>query len=40
MSMSDLREYKCPACGGAKEYDRKTQKVKCPNCDKEFEIET
>lgn len=28
MSMSDLREYKCPACGGAIEFDSKSQKMK------------
>ena len=25
MSMSDLREYKCPACGGAIEFDSKSR---------------
>lgn len=40
MSMSDLREYKCPACGGAIEFDSKSQKMKCPYCDTEFELET
>ena len=34
MSMSDLREYKCPACGGAIEFDSKSQKMKCPYCDR------
>ena len=38
--MSDLREYKCPACGGAIEFDSKSQKMKCPYCDTEFEPET
>ena len=38
--MSDLREYKCPACGGAIEFDSKSQKMKCPYCDTEFELET
>ena len=33
MSMSDLREYKCPACGGAIEFDSKSQKMKCPYCE-------
>ena len=27
--MSDLREYKCPACGGAMEFDSGSQKMKC-----------
>ena len=40
MSMSDLREYKCPACGGAIEFDSKSQKMKCQYCDTEFELET
>ena len=40
MSMSDLREYKCPACGGAIEFDSKSQKMKCPYCDTEFELDT
>ena len=31
--MSDLQEYKCPACGGAMEFDSKSQKMKCPYCD-------
>ena len=30
--MSDLREYKCPACGGAMEFDSGSQKMKCPFC--------
>ena len=38
--MSDLKEYKCPACGGAIEFDSKSQKMKCPYCDTEFEVET
>lgn len=38
--MSDLKEYKCPACGGAIEFDSHSQKMKCPYCDTEFEIET
>lgn len=38
--MSGLKEYKCPACGGALEFDSGVQKMKCPYCDTEFEIET
>lgn len=37
--MSDLKEYKCPACGGALEFDSKTQKMKCPYCDTEIDME-
>ncbi len=38
--MSDLFEYKCPNCGGAIEFDTATQKMKCPYCDSEFDVET
>ncbi len=38
--MSDLLEYKCPNCGGALEFDTATQKMKCPYCDSEFDVET
>ncbi|MBS1317425.1 MAG: hypothetical protein HP042_03040, partial [Lachnospiraceae bacterium] len=31
--MADIKEYKCPACGGAMEFDSKSQKMKCPFCD-------
>ena len=34
--MSDLIEYKCPACGGAMEFNTKSQKLKCPYCDTEM----
>ena len=34
-----LQEYKCPACGGALEFDSKLQKVKCPYCDSEYTME-
>ena len=37
--MSDLQEYKCPACGGAVSFDSGTQQMKCPYCDTSFEIE-
>lgn len=36
---SNLKEYKCPNCGGAVEWDASTQKMKCPFCDAEFEQE-
>ena len=38
--MSELQEYKCPCCGGAIEFDSKAQKMKCPYCDTEFDVET
>jgi DNA-directed RNA polymerase subunit RPC12/RpoP len=34
----DIKEYKCPNCGGAVKFDSGTQKMKCPFCDTEFEI--
>ena len=36
--MSETTEYKCPACGGAMEFDSATQKMKCPYCDTEVEV--
>lgn len=38
--MSGLQEYKCPCCGGAIAFDSTIQKMKCPFCDTEFEMET
>lgn len=32
--------YRCQSCGGALEFDVKTQKLRCPNCDTIVEIET
>lgn len=37
--MGGLEQFKCPACGGAIEFDAGTQKMKCPYCDSEFDIE-
>lgn len=37
--MSDLLEYKCPACGGAMEFDSALQKMKCPYCDTTIEMQ-
>ncbi len=37
--MPDLIQYKCPCCGGALEFSSELQKMKCPFCDTEFEIE-
>lgn len=38
--MASLLEYKCPCCGGAISFDSTTQKMKCPFCDTEFDVET
>lgn len=38
--MADILEYKCPCCGGAIAFDSRIQKMKCPYCDTEFEMET
>lgn len=38
--MAALQEYKCPCCGGAINFDSTIQKMKCPYCDAEFEMET
>lgn len=38
--MAELMEYKCPCCGGKIEFDSHLQKMKCPFCDTEFEVET
>lgn len=38
--MSDILEYKCPCCGGAIRFDSATQKMKCPYCDTEFDVDT
>ena len=37
--MAQLKEYKCPCCGGAITFDSSIQKMKCPFCDTEFEME-
>lgn len=36
--MQTLLEYKCPACGGALNFDPSEQNLKCPYCDTEFEV--
>lgn len=38
--MAEIHEYKCPRCGGAIAFDSATQKMKCPFCDTEFDVET
>ena len=35
-----IQEYKCPCCGGAIAFDSAAQKLKCPYCDTEFDIDT
>ncbi len=37
--MSSLLEYKCPCCGGAIEFNTEVQRMKCPYCDTEFDVE-
>lgn len=37
--MDTLLEYKCPSCGGALSFDSGLQKMKCPYCDTEFDVE-
>ena len=38
--MADILEYKCPCCGGAITFNSSIQKMKCPYCDTEFEMDT
>lgn len=38
--MADVIQYKCPSCGGALAFDSLSQKMKCPYCECEFEVET
>lgn len=37
--MSQLFDYKCPACGGALEFNSAAQNMKCPYCDHEVSVE-
>ena len=37
--MAGIQEYKCPCCGGAIEFNSAAQKLKCPYCDTEFEMD-
>lgn len=37
--MAEMREYKCPCCGGPVEFNSSIQKMKCPYCETEFDIE-
>ena len=34
----EIKEYKCPNCGGAVKFDSSIQNMKCPYCDAQFEI--
>ena len=38
--MPALQQYKCPCCDGAIEFDTQAQKMACPYCGTEFEMET
>ncbi len=38
--MPALQEYKCPCCGAGITFDSGLQKLKCPYCDTEFDVET
>lgn len=38
--MAVMQEYKCPCCGGAIAFDSTSQKMACPYCGSEFEMET
>lgn len=37
--MAKIIEYECPCCGGIVEFDSSLQKLKCPYCDTEFDID-
>ncbi len=37
--MSVLQQFKCPCCDGAIEFDSTAQKMKCPYCGTEFDLE-
>ena len=37
--MSELMDFKCPNCGGTVTFDSASQKMKCPFCDAEFEMD-
>ncbi len=38
--MSELKRYKCPACGGTLEFDSASQQLKCPYCDTIIDIQS
>ena len=37
--MSELLQYKCPSCGAPVEFDSGVQKMKCPYCSTEYELD-
>ncbi|MBR3242851.1 MAG: hypothetical protein IKF90_09155 [Parasporobacterium sp.] len=37
--MADIQEYKCPNCGGTLTFDSTAQKMVCPYCDSEINVE-
>ena len=37
--MAVLQEFKCPCCDGAIAFDSASQKMKCPYCETEFDVE-
>ena len=38
--MAVLQDFKCPCCDGGIAFDSTSQKMKCPYCDTEFDVET
>lgn len=38
--LADLMEYKCPCCTGGIEFNAGLQKLKCPYCETEFDMDT
>ena len=38
--MDVLQEFKCPCCDGGIEFNTRSQKMQCPYCSNEFDIET
>ena len=40
MADNTMLQYKCPCCGGSIEFDSGTQKLHCPYCDTEFDVDT
>ena len=38
--MTNLLDYKCPCCGGSIEFNSTVQKMKCPFCESEFEMDS
>lgn len=37
--MAHMMEYECPHCGGMVAFDTASQKLKCPYCDSEFDVD-